>query len=219
MIYLWILQIYRKRKRKGKGFYPYPAHWAQFSSGPAQWLGWTGGGGDVGGGFTKCANARGKRIRPKPSPLKRAGPSRWVADARGPSVGFIPNLPLEQSRGRGGVDGGLPVPQATVSGELTTGVLRGPGRVQPWVARSPRGTGLSRASAAADQADGDDGTRRHDHGEEREKRGREHGGAGDALVQPRGEGEWWWMRILAEADGMAPAMGVVGGREEGGGLV
>ena len=43
--------------------------------------------------------------------------------------------------------------------------------------------------------------------------------AGDALVQPRGEGEWWWMQILAEAGGMAPAMGVVGGRKEGSGLV
>ena len=138
---------------------------------------------------------------------------------RCPSGGFIPNLPLEQSRGRGGVDGGLPVPQATVFGELTTGMLRGPGRVQPWVARSPRGTGLSRASAAVDEADSDDGTRRHDHGKEREKHGRGRGGAGDALVQPRGEGEWWWMRILAEADGMAPAMGVVGRHGEGSGLV
>ena len=78
---------------------------------------------------------------------------------------------------------------------------------------------MSRASATADEADGDDGTRRHDYREEREKSGRARGGAGDALVQPRGEGEWWWMRILAEADGMAPAMGVVGGREEQSGLV
>ena len=78
---------------------------------------------------------------------------------------------------------------------------------------------MSRSSAAADEADCDEGTRRHNHGEEREKRGRARGGSGDALLQPRGEGEWWWMRILAEADGMAPAMGVVGEREEGSGLV
>ena len=27
-----------KEKGKEEGLYPYPAHWAQFSSGPAQWL-------------------------------------------------------------------------------------------------------------------------------------------------------------------------------------
>ena len=45
------------------------------------------------------------------------------------------------------------------------------------------------------------------------------GDAGDALVQPRGEEEGWWMRILAEADGKPPAMEVVGGNEEGSGSV
>ena len=45
------------------------------------------------------------------------------------------------------------------------------------------------------------------------------GDGGDALVQSRGEEEEWWMRILAEADGKAPAMEVVGGHEEGSGSV
>ena len=98
-------------------------------------------------------------------------------------------------------------------------MLTGPGRVQPWVARSPRGTGLSRASAAADEADGDDGDRRQDHGEEREKREAARGDGGDSLVQFRGEEEEWRMQILAEADGKAPAREVAVGHEGENGLV
>ena len=75
-----------------------------------------------------------------------------------------------------------------VSGDvLPTGVLRGPGRVQPWVARSPRGTGSSRALAAADEADGEVGGHGAAAAEKRKwSPGEVRGEVGDALVQVGG---------------------------------
>ena len=67
--------------------------------------------------------------------------------------------PQPPARTRGGEAEGrrrqLPALPATVSGDPGTGVLRGAERVQPWVARSPRGTGWSRVLAAADETGGE----------------------------------------------------------------
>ena len=86
--------------------------------------------------------------------------------------GSSPTSRSNRAEARGGVSGDLPVPQGVSGDALPTGVPRGPGRVQPWVARSPRGTGSSKASTAADEADGGDAARRNSHGEEGEKHGR-----------------------------------------------
>ena len=45
------------------------------------------------------------------------------------------------------------------------------------------------------------------------------GDGGGVLVRSTGEEEEWWVRIKAEAGGIAPAMEVQGGHEEGSGLV
>ena len=196
---LWILQIYRKRKRKGKGFYPYPAHWAQFSSGPAQWLGWTGRGGDVEGGFTECANARGKRIRPKPSPLKRVGPARRVADERGPVL-----RPSPTSRSN----------RAEAGEARPSGRRRSPQRHQPPPAMpsTPAGSGGRAASAEVRHARRGGRMRAHHRpwrarlavvmeldGTATGRRERSAGGSlrdvGGALVWSRGEEEERWVQI------------------------
>ena len=71
-----------------------------------------------------------------------------------------------------------PTVRATSGDARRTGALRRPCRTHPWVARSPRGIGLSRALAAADEADGEVG------GTELRPRRRENG------VRERSVGKW-----------------------------
>ena len=96
MNYLWILQVYRKKKKKkvftqtgwtlaatactGRGLTA-GRHWADPVAQPRALRV-----GDVGGGSVKYASPREGRTFRCPSPLKRAGPAHRVADEWGPGL-------------------------------------------------------------------------------------------------------------------------------------
>ena len=80
-----------------------------------------------------------------------------------------------------------PTVRATSGDARRTGALRRPCRTHPWVARSPRGIELSRALAAADEADGEVGGHGAAAAEKRKwSPGEVRGEVGDALVQVGG---------------------------------
>lgn len=85
---LEILQAIRKRKRKGKGLYPYQAHRAGDSSGPAQLHGRAGDRGDIEGVLRVGADPTRKRLRMNPPPLNGARPTcQWLGLAGRPTGG------------------------------------------------------------------------------------------------------------------------------------
>ena len=121
------------------------------------------------GSAARCQGRRRRRIPGKTPSTSEGGSgrARFHLNGRGPAAGSptrgahlsgsSPTSRSNRAEARGGVSGDLPAPQGVSGDALHTGVPRGPGRIQPWVARSPRGTGLSRVLAAADEAGGDGG--------------------------------------------------------------
>ena len=166
---IWeILQIIWEKKIR-KGLYPYSPHWARdrYWAGPAA---------RVAGRRRRCP--RGVRLHCRdtgdvePASTCQRGPVAGPLTSGARLSGSSSTSRAGATGDRGGVRCRPPALQGVSSDALPTGVLRGPSRVQPWVVRSPRGTGSSKASTAADEADGGDAARRNSHGEEGEKHGR-----------------------------------------------
>ena len=83
MNYLWILETHWKRIKRNIRHYPYPAHRREIAVGrPSCSAAWAIGATSK-AALRGCAFAQGRRIRPKPFPLKRTGPAHRVADERG----------------------------------------------------------------------------------------------------------------------------------------
>ena len=161
MIYLCAFEVYWEKEKAKRGLYPYRARKARDRrwAGPAA--------------RPRAGCRRRRRILMNtpssgeggswrsPSPLKQCGalPSvaqpRWLADRWGPLAGSSSTSRAGATGDRGGARHRSPALQGVSGDVLPTGVLRRPGRVQPWVARSPRGTGWSRVLAAADGTGGE----------------------------------------------------------------